>query len=924
MPDPRSWWWTFWSGTYELILYALKTEEDTSKTFAFSVSPSGAAKIVFSRAFVPQSTDGRDQAEGKLRVEEQRIAEMLRTSPLTAPKPSAAQVPSIGSQKQFVFGKFGGVEQDVTVTATLVASSSKSLAYVDIGNQTELEETPVTTEQIQAMLDEFSGTTYPQVTSVFGSESDVDGDGSVLFLFTPLVNQVEGIAGFYSASSAIPENQGGNGNLSDMMYISPDRKLNSYRSLLAHEFQHLISFNQHVLLHPGGDSEVSWLNEGMSHVTEDLVGDHREGGNASNVETYLAHPERFSLTGDASLNDGIRGAAYLFLRGLIEVNGHGVLTDLSQTDQVGIANVEAVTGQTFADLYQQWVSRLFLSGTKLNADPALNYTFSFFTETTTGLRAIRPPREDALMSGGTPLSGSLRQTAATFIRLTGSGASSKIQISADSEGDVHALVVPVPKAFRPQLVAPVDFFESLVLDEPFSSNQTVGAGFTISGEVTDPSVSRLLLSFSRTDGADTLKLEAEVTGARFSRPVVFAPSQSGTYVLSPFLFREGPLFEGTNAFGPIVVGPNPTGEVVLPEGFFAGLRFDKPLSAVQISGEGFTISGEAEDPSIQEVLFRFVRVGSADTLRFTATVESGRFRRPIIFTPTQAATYQFEVFGRRAGTFFDFLDGFPEFVVERGLTDDVILPPEFFNGITFDAPFPATITAGLGLRLSGNVSDGAATQMLIQFSPAQGSPIQFVLDLDEGGFIHDIVFTPDQAGIYTATFFLSSGQGFASIDQFEPVIVQVVPGVKVSVPVRFFPGLTLDAPFQADQFVGRSAPFSGTVADPANTQLAVQFQSLDGGEDIPAVFFDVTNATFSQDLSFSQAGEFQMVVFAGVKGEQISSIGNFDGIQVRTGQPDLALTAVRLDFGEVQAGDSAEDPSRFTIAEPRRCPSAMW
>ena len=62
------------------------------------------------------------------------------------------------------------------------------------------------------------------------------------------------------------------------MYISPDRKLNSYRSLLAHEFQHLISFNQHVLLRPGGDSEVSWLNEGMSHVTEDLVGDHREGG----------------------------------------------------------------------------------------------------------------------------------------------------------------------------------------------------------------------------------------------------------------------------------------------------------------------------------------------------------------------------------------------------------------------------------------------------------------------------------------------------------------------------------------------------------------------------------------------------------------------------------------------------------------------
>ena len=450
------------------------------------------------------------------------------------------------------------------------------------------------------------------------------------------------------------------------------------------------------------------------------------------------------------------------------------------------------------------------------------------------------------------------------------------------------------------LILPPDFFSGITFDAPFAATITSGEGFTISGEVEDPSIQEVLFIFL--GASDTLRFTATVESGRFRRPIIFTPTQAATYQLDVFGLRSG-TFDFIDRFSEFVVERGLTDDLILPPDFFSGITFDAPFAATITSGEGITISGEVEDPSIQEVLFIFL--GASDTLRFTATVESGRFRRPIIFTPTQAATYQLDVFGLRSGT-FDFIDGFPEFVVERGLTDDLILPPDFFSGITFDAPFAATITAGLGLRLSGSVSDQTATRMLIQFSPEQGSPIPFYLDIDNGGFVQDIVFTPDQAGTYIVTFFLSSGESFTSIDQFEPVTIQVVPGVKTSVPVGFFPGLTLDAPFQADQFVGRSAPFSGTVADPANTQLVVHFQSLDGGEDIPSVFFDAVNGRFSQDLSFPQTGNFRMDVFAGAKAESISFIGSFFGIQVRTGQPDLALTATRLDFGEVPAGVSVE------------------
>ena len=39
-----------------------------------------------------------------------------------------------------------------------------------------------------------------------------------------------------------------------------------------HEFQHMISFNQHVLVR-GGTAEDTWLNEGLSHFAEELGGE---------------------------------------------------------------------------------------------------------------------------------------------------------------------------------------------------------------------------------------------------------------------------------------------------------------------------------------------------------------------------------------------------------------------------------------------------------------------------------------------------------------------------------------------------------------------------------------------------------------------------------------------------------------------------
>ncbi len=891
---------------YELILYALQTTEDTTKTFRFTVSPPAAAKVAFIRALKAVKPDDRDRAEMALRAEERRIAEGLRQDPYAPSKPAVTQAPVVGSTRQFVFSKFGNIKRDTVVTARLAVVSGKTLAYVDV-DTTGLKRPPLTTAQIQAMLEEFDRTTYPLVTSVFGKESDVDGDGRVLFLFTPLVNRVGGVAGFYSPVSALPKDRGGNGNLSDMMFTSLDHKPTFYRSHLAHEFQHLVNFNQHVLSRPGGQSEESWLNEALSHLTEDLVGDYIAGGNRDQVETFLAHPEQFSLTGDAQLNPGIRGAAYLFVRGLVDQKGQGILTSLTQTGKAGVVNVEAVTGQPFADLYRGWAARLFLSGTKLNADPALNYAFPFLTETTTGRRILPPPREDALMKGNPTLSGALRQRSATFIRLTGSDRSAQFQVSADVEGDVQALLIPVPKTFRTQLVVPVDYFEFLKLDAPLPANQTSGAGFSISGTTTDPAIRQVTFSFRRQDRPDTLGFAANVVGGKFSRPTVFTPSQAGTYTLDVFAKRDGGKFEFVGGFASFVVNRGVTDEVILPVDFFEGLRLDQPLSANRTSGAGFSLSGATTDPAIQQVTFSFRRQDRSDTLSFIARVSGGRFSRPVVFTPSQAGAYALHIFVRRDGSQSEFIGGFEPFVVAKGLTDDVVLPADYFNGITFDAPFPATITAGVGLRLSGVVADQTATEMAVGFSSDQGKRIDFRLDVQGGRFSQDVVFAPEQAGIYEMNIFLGQkGQSLPYLDGFSPVTVKAVPGIKVAIPTGFFAGLALDAPFPTDVFIGKAVRFSGAVTNSANTQIAVRFDALDGGQNIPTSFINVSNGRFSQDLTLTQTGRYRMIVFLGVRGQSLPFAGQFDGVRVRAGQADIAVTVPRLDFGEVSAGGSKE------------------
>lgn len=238
---------------------------------------------------------------------------------------------------------------------------------------------------------------YPIDTVAFGRESDIDNNGVVVVLLTDAVNALSGgcsdgsvIVGYFFGLDLQPSLP--NSNQGEIFYsvvpdpestgecgLTRDRVNEILPTAFIHEFQHMISYAQHVLVR-SGIAEDTWLNEGLSHYAEELgarkIPDERcapDGsgqpsclvqfafGNLRNAYDYLLDPEQHYLvepgTSSGTLEE--RGANWLFVRWLVDhfrVDEHGanVTRALVQTDRTGGDNVAAVTSVPFATLAGEW------------------------------------------------------------------------------------------------------------------------------------------------------------------------------------------------------------------------------------------------------------------------------------------------------------------------------------------------------------------------------------------------------------------------------------------------------------------------------------------------------------------------------------------------------------------------------------------
>ncbi|MCC7261779.1 MAG: hypothetical protein IT369_04560, partial [Candidatus Latescibacteria bacterium] len=559
-----------------LILYATEGgEEDSAAVFPFALGGS-LAKLA---AVAPPLADARDAGEAMLRQQERDLALGLQGQVLPAAKPALGEA-QIGQVRRFVFPEFGVVRQQ-EVQARLVAISARALGWIHEGAGVPGE------AQVAEIVRQFSDEDFPLVGERFGLPADVDGDGRVSFLFSPLVDQIGGLAGFYSAVSSLPVALGGTGDQADLMFLSPSQPADTYRSLLVHEFQHLVNFNQHVLVR-GGAGESNWLNEGLSHLAEDLVAGYAESGQGQILTAFLADPSAVGLAGEALMDRRKRGAAYLFVRSLADRLGDGVVLRLVNTGLSDRDNVEQATGEGFGALLGGWGAQLYLSG--LGVFPHNRFEYQNALLRAGEGRGFPLPVTGTYRTGGAALQGSLRPRGLALVNLPAGGAVAG-RLAPEARGQV--LLLPLPENFQPQLSVPADQVPGVHFTRLLPGRYLTDREYLIEGQLLAAEHTQVLIRFA---GADTLRFYPRVEAGEFSQVLSFKAAQAGVYHLEIFLGTGEGLLDAAGGFGPVevVLQPAQTAveeEKVLPGALVLGEAFPNPfnpltLLPLELPGEG--------------------------------------------------------------------------------------------------------------------------------------------------------------------------------------------------------------------------------------------------------------------------------------------------------------------------------------------------
>ncbi len=277
--------------------------------------PTGAtvSERLFSRA-AGLLRDGRPSACGGGCVRRPRRAAPLDNTP--------------PAQRTFKVLNLRGYGYD-EIAADLVFNGEHTLAYL------ETVPTEAVRNKVSVLAEVFDSHIQGRVRAAFGSYADVDGNGKVILLFTPRLNASGLAIGFFypgdlfPASDDLPES-----NEAEILYLGVPEEgsfnfsADSLSATACHELQHLVNFS-HVTLPYAGDPNPPlspiWLNEGLSHLAEDLCGYNTLGGNLAFVARFLQRSWEISLTSTSidGTGDSVerRGAAYLFLRYAMEQAG---------------------------------------------------------------------------------------------------------------------------------------------------------------------------------------------------------------------------------------------------------------------------------------------------------------------------------------------------------------------------------------------------------------------------------------------------------------------------------------------------------------------------------------------------------------------------------------------------------------------------
>jgi hypothetical protein len=182
-------------------------------------------------------------------------------------------------------------------------------------------------------LADFENTILPRERAVFGVESDVDGDGHIGLVFTPLTRKTA--VAFFTSCDLLKWSGCEETNAGEYLWLTPPNAIappyntaNAIKEILTHELAHLIHFDRKVLENQLTDwPDSGYMAEAVGGFAQDAIGP--QSGNLYVAMAGLQKIADFSLGNtladgaayDTERDGALRGGSYLFFRWLYDRAG---------------------------------------------------------------------------------------------------------------------------------------------------------------------------------------------------------------------------------------------------------------------------------------------------------------------------------------------------------------------------------------------------------------------------------------------------------------------------------------------------------------------------------------------------------------------------------------------------------------------------
>jgi len=278
-----------------------------------------------------------------------RLTEQLNPEIDAAPVLAAPERYAIGDRTTFWVHN-SDTRRNREIEAELIHQTDVANVWVEVGQNYDRG-------RIVAAIDRFSRVAYPALVSTFGSESNpgIDGDPRLHVLHTAQMGA--GVAGYFYSADKYTKAVNPFSNEKEIFFINLSwlnslRDATTYETVLAHEFQHMIHWNQ-------DRGEDLWLNEGLSEYAQEVAHYAADMGFAF---AFLADPDLTLTTWSPNPNANAPhyGAAHLFVAYLAQRFGNDFLSRLVAEQRNGINGIDAVLATvannlTFDDLFADWV-----------------------------------------------------------------------------------------------------------------------------------------------------------------------------------------------------------------------------------------------------------------------------------------------------------------------------------------------------------------------------------------------------------------------------------------------------------------------------------------------------------------------------------------------------------------------------------------